>query len=599
MLNPLQRVTLRAFLTALVELDSPLPIALQQEINKVGEMLANAQKDDALNRLIELAENDCLKESYRNARRDIQTQYKSQELNKYDKPSQQNQPTKPTEHIENIALPILQASDSSAEAKKHKSKIIPKKFLMPKIEFPTLNLFIYNLADGSSNTQDYWSKLGEQLKEKGFSSQINDKDSQRLYLWKTNSTTNAVDGSYSLANFDDTNCLRYRCSVDQLVELFDIKHTLTQIKDLALLPKIGNLAPGRLSENYYLGQTWMISGWTVPADDPILEANAHQVYKDLIPLGHQYQNLGEFLDATVYEMWRGEGRWDKIEKDSHVIVVFYRDQPTFEKADAYYNAWIYLFYCRYKILWAYEQARKQKLRVSELYNNDSLINSKIFQNLRAKKLPELKSELEKNIHNLYDYLQIINILKNQQYIVEVSERNYEKQCQENFPKIKWLEKFSNIVKGIYQVQLKQDYDTLNSEVAILENLTATIRGMVEIEQAELDKDQAERDRNFNKQQADRDQKQADRDRNFNTTIAILGIGLGTSQIASSIILAQQTPPKDIPFYQTQAFWYSIVTGAIASLVFWIILTKILPRLVVKFSRVKVAIFKKIRGGSQH
>jgi hypothetical protein len=126
MFNPLQSVTLHAFLTALVELDSPLPTALQQEINKVAEMLSNAQNDDALNRLIELAENDCLEESYRNARMNIQTQYKSQELNKYDKPSEQNQPTTPTEHIGNIAIAIFKASDSSAEAKKHKSEIIPK-----------------------------------------------------------------------------------------------------------------------------------------------------------------------------------------------------------------------------------------------------------------------------------------------------------------------------------------------------------------------------------------------------------------------------------------------------------------------------------------
>ncbi|KAB8335129.1 hypothetical protein SD80_001875 [Scytonema tolypothrichoides VB-61278] len=126
MLDLLQRITLRAFLTALVELDSRLPTALQQEINKVGEMLANAQKDNALNRLIELAENDCLKESYRNARMNIQTQYKSQELNKFDKPSQQNQPTMPPEHIGNIAIKIFQDPDSSAEAKKHKSEIIPK-----------------------------------------------------------------------------------------------------------------------------------------------------------------------------------------------------------------------------------------------------------------------------------------------------------------------------------------------------------------------------------------------------------------------------------------------------------------------------------------
>jgi hypothetical protein len=126
MLNFQQTVTLRAFLTALVELDSPLPTALQHEINKVGEMLANAQKHDALNRLIELAENDCLKVSNDNARINIQTQYTPQELNKFDKPSQQNQPPIPEEHLTNIAISIFKAPDSSAEAKKHKSEIILK-----------------------------------------------------------------------------------------------------------------------------------------------------------------------------------------------------------------------------------------------------------------------------------------------------------------------------------------------------------------------------------------------------------------------------------------------------------------------------------------
>ncbi|MCC5667879.1 hypothetical protein LC653_29380 [Nostoc sp. CHAB 5784] len=426
---------------------------------------------------------------------------------------------------------------------------------MCKIEYPTLDLFIYNLADGSSNTQDYWSKLAEQLKQKGFSTKTNDEDRQRLDFWNTIST--AVDGSYSQANFDDTNCLRYSCSVDQQVELSNIEQTLTQIKDLALLPKIGHLAPGRLSENGYLGQTWMISGWTAPANNPISEENAHQAYKALIPQGHQHQNLGEFLGAKVYEMWRGEGRWEKIEKDSHVIIVFYPDELTFQKASGYYNAWRYLFYCRHKILWAYEQGRELKLRLLEKYKH-SLINQKNLESLSTKGLQELKSELQKNINTIFNYVQDINLLQTQQHTVEVNERNYEKYCKEIFPTDKFLEEFSKIVKDKYQVQLEKDYLSLNPGLAILENLTATIRGMVEIHQAEVEEQQAQRDRNLN------------------TTIAIVGIGLATSQIASSVIVAQQTPPKDIPFYQTQAFWYSIGTGAIASLVFWIILTKILP-----------------------
>jgi len=124
MLNQAQTVTLRAFLTALVELDSALPATLQQEVNKVGKMLATTP-NDALNYLLELAENDCLKQFYQQARINIQKQYETQELNRYDKPSQQTQPTPtPSEHLTNIAIPILKAADSGAEAKTHKSSII-------------------------------------------------------------------------------------------------------------------------------------------------------------------------------------------------------------------------------------------------------------------------------------------------------------------------------------------------------------------------------------------------------------------------------------------------------------------------------------------
>ncbi|EKF00910.1 hypothetical protein FDUTEX481_08394 [Tolypothrix sp. PCC 7601] len=54
-------------------------------------------------------------------------------------------------------------------------------------------------------------------------------------------------------------------------------------------------------------------------------------------------------------------------------------------------------------------------------------------------------------------------------------------------------------------------------------------------------------------------------------MAIAGVGLATSQVASSIILAQEPPPPDIPFFQTPAFWWSLTTGVVASLILWSIL----------------------------
>jgi hypothetical protein len=124
-LNLTEKVTLLAFLTALLQLDTPLPTELQQEINRVGKIFAT-QPSVATNCLVELAESECIKPLYIQARINIQTEYEDQERHKFDKPSKQKQPNAvPDERLENIALPILQASDSSAEAKKYQVDIIP------------------------------------------------------------------------------------------------------------------------------------------------------------------------------------------------------------------------------------------------------------------------------------------------------------------------------------------------------------------------------------------------------------------------------------------------------------------------------------------
>lgn len=91
----------------------------------------------------------------------------------------------------------------------------------------------------------------------------------------------------------------------------------------------------------------------------------------------------------------------------------------------------------------------------------------------------------------------------------------------------------------------------NPGLAILENVTSTIRGMVEIEQAQ-------------------------RDRNLNNTVAIAGVGLATSQLASAVVIAQKPPEKCnqqcTPFFLTEAFILSIVTGLATSFLVWIVLT---------------------------
>ena len=61
-------------------------------------------------------------------------------------------------------------------------------------------------------------------------------------------------------------------------------------------------------------------------------------------------------------------------------------------------------------------------------------------------------------------------------------------------------------------------------------------------------------------------------RTLNNTIAIAGVGLATSQIASAVILAEIPQETKNPLaYQTQAFFWSLGIGVIAIMLTLIVL----------------------------
>ena len=88
--------------------------------------------------------------------------------------------------------------------------------------------------------------------------------------------------------------------------------------------------------------------------------------------------------------------------------------------------------------------------------------------------------------------------------------------------------------------------THRAELTLLENLIKTIEGIIALEQAKQNVEQSKRDRQLNQ------------------TVAIAGIGLATSQIASAVILAQPPDPKNsVPFqYQVTVFIASLVIGLV-------------------------------------
>jgi ABC-type Fe3+ transport system permease subunit len=99
----------------------------------------------------------------------------------------------------------------------------------------------------------------------------------------------------------------------------------------------------------------------------------------------------------------------------------------------------------------------------------------------------------------------------------------------------------------YKDQLEKDAVSLRPGVSILENVTSTIRGIVEIEQAE-------------------------RDRNFQILVGLAGVGIGTASIAASTVSPFVEGITQQPFKKTDgtlspkdAALSNIITSASISL----------------------------------
>ena len=124
MLNNFQQVTLRAFIDALAELDSPLPADLQKQINQVVAILST-QPNVAINELLKLAKYPSINQLYLQARVNIQSEYETKERSIFDYRDYEKESENldnSTDVLENIAksIPILQAPDSVESAKKYK-----------------------------------------------------------------------------------------------------------------------------------------------------------------------------------------------------------------------------------------------------------------------------------------------------------------------------------------------------------------------------------------------------------------------------------------------------------------------------------------------
>jgi hypothetical protein len=447
----------------------------------------------------------------------------------------------------------------------------------PTITDPTIDLFLYDLREGlgqdaenvNENRKQFWKKIYPNLDEKQLeelaekSAKLEKAEADYVELLtpqKKELFQPHLEGFYWALQLGDTYALQLDCSLINPANGNPLNSFSLIQQEIA----------SRLNHHKgKIGQTWFV--WCqLEKDYQDLDKIAKECIRNLTPNPDWLRYLekqGDFAGATLFELWHPPEDWtdeQSFQENFHVLIALFpyrsssglfsnklsKDSIDNSLSELYFDL-IRLFGYRNKMIWAYHQSRilKAKLKkdFTSIQQTIKIVNS-LPQQLNAGRpnLDELQKTLTDTLTILSDYATNLSDLDDQGRTIRVNLENYKKRRQKitdanrnSHPEV--LKKFSELVGEKYLVQVETDHANLSPGLVLLENLITTIKGTVEIYQTKSD-------------------------RTLNTTIAIAGIGLATSQIASAVILTQPPKNKEPLAFRTEAFFGSLGIGAIAMLI---------------------------------
>lgn len=471
--------------------------------------------------------------------------------------------------------------------------------------YPTVDLFLYDLRESLGQTQEidlnrqrFWEKIydskfsQEKLKDR---KQAEAKESEKqgtdyaelLGSREVKEFESPLDGYYYPVRLGDTYALQVDCSGEKILAENpggDLKYQsnfsprtteiVSSIRQ-AIVDQINHTqGEQKIAKDKQgtIGQTWLFLG-QLAAEEQDPEKAAISCY-DQLKLVHKpdwernvswekgQKRKGKLFEATIFELWRPPLQWQQLNQNHHLLICLFPHNKSVnsirKEIGELYPHLLRLFCFRNKILWAYSESRKLEAQLKTEFGKIQNIVEYLHKQIDSRQLEQLRKTLSETLATLSTYVTCLNDLYYQSHTIETNLENYKKRLKtiaklDGSSDLEFLRKFSVFARDKYLQQVKTDHANLSPGVTLLENAIKTIEGIVQIEQTSSE-------------------------RRFNNTVAIAGVGLATSQVASAVILAQNNPSKEIPFFLTSAFGWSLATGIIAGLLTSLIIWKAIPRI---------------------
>ncbi|MEC4987238.1 MAG: hypothetical protein SAJ37_00695 [Oscillatoria sp. PMC 1068.18] len=421
------------------------------------------------------------------------------------------------------------------------------------IGYPQLFLFAYQLRQPNTTAYNSWlaelSELRQRLQIPSEPKYHRDRD----YYFQTDQ----LEGIYDYLDCGDTNNLLVGCSF--LHQKPADVNCLQQFKT-------------KLDIQANIGKVWLILGHLDFPNIPTPKVLAETIYQSFNPTKNTVDlQTGTLANIPFF-----------ANLESNIIIFLAPNQDILDKITSFYYELLYLFFYQQKIDWIYKQSRiiKQRLESEDFFPPPAVIpevklNSDL--NLDVASLQELKQALLENQIGLDKHTRGIEGLAVELQSLKTNLNSYEKRLQViqkqaseiGKTDLKLLADFQNIIAQRYLNQIERDYASLSPGLKVREQYINTIRGLVEISQAE------------------RDRRSDTQNRHFQNQVAYIGVGLGTASVTASSVANFAAEIREYPPFNSRAIlplpapWLnfslaltiSILVGLISGGLTWLLLPR--------------------------
>ncbi|MBD1814938.1 hypothetical protein NDA07_09185 [Microcoleus vaginatus DQ-U2] len=317
-----------------------------------------------------------------------------------------------------------------------------------------------------------------------------------------------------------------------------------KVADLTRLNPEGCLLPNAIQPS--LGQTLLLYAEPAFYDTyrKLADESVKAFVQDKQPASVDFRAEGKLFGSPIFEY---DSREDDARQRCHILVWLQDNPQTTEcVTSTFFNFYLMNLLCsRAKIVFVYRESRKKYRKaqqiVGELEKKLRELGAIEREQNRQVKLQKLKELLAEVHPKMWAFAKQVRYLQEDRNTIDTNAENYAEALTRITSlcipgdNLDFWQRFLDLAEDKYQREIEIDLNYVIASQNLFHQSISTVRGMVEIEQVELDREQME----LYKQQEDREKK---RDRQLENIIFFVGTAIGGGQIFSAAYpLINDTP----------------------------------------------------------